>query len=121
MFAEDRLPPDNVCVECGSETSDILQCSVECERPRAKGRGYWSTVVLGMLAPFWFLISLSHDYKNAEVFGEDLIVQTPLPLCPTCAAAIQPRKKDLHNLLRRVPLYDQLLQEYPHADADIRQ
>jgi hypothetical protein len=119
MFADGELPPDNACVLCGAETPNILQCSVECERPHTKGRGFWGTVLLGIFAPVWVLVLLICEYKDAEVFGRELIVTTPLPLCPECAANAQPRKHNVRELLRRVPLYDQLFQEYPNADADV--
>jgi hypothetical protein len=119
MFADGELPRDNVCVECGSKTSNVLECSVECERPYTKGRGFWGTVLLGIFAPVWILGLLNREHKNPEVFGEELIVKTPLPLCPKCIATVRPRKKNIRDLLCRVPLYDQLFQEYPNADADV--
>jgi len=119
MFADGDLPPDNICAECGVETSNVLECSVECERPYTKGRGFWRTVLLGFFAPIWILGALNREYNEPEVFGEELIVDTPLPLCPDCAAHLTEGKHNLRELLRRAPLYDQLFQEYPKAIAAV--
>jgi len=119
MFADGELPPDNVCSQCGAETSNVLQCSVECERPHTKGRGFWGTVLLGIFSPVWILGFLNREHRNPEVFGQELVVNTPLPLCSKCAADVQPTKHNVLELLRCVPLYDQLLQEYPKADVHI--
>ena len=119
MFADGKLPPNNACVLCDAKTANILQCTVECERPHTKGRGFWATVLLGIFAPVWVLVSLNREYMNPEVFGQELIVNTPLPLCPECEAKAKPRKRNIGELLRRVPLYDQLFQEYPNAVADV--
>jgi hypothetical protein len=119
LVADGELPAETACIQCGIDTSNVLQCKVECERPYVKGRGFWSTVLLGLFAPFWILGALSRDYQNSEVHGRELIVNTPLALCPECAATSQAEKEDLHDLLRRVPLYDQLLQEYPNANVRI--
>lgn len=125
MFADGKLPPDNFCSRCGTETSNVLNCSVECERPHTKSRGFWGTVLLGISStiflPVWILVwilgALSREYRNSEVFGQELVVNTPLALCSECAADVKPTNNNIGELLRRVPLYDQLLQAYPEADA----
>lgn len=119
MFAEGELPPDNACVQCGAETSSVLPCLVECERPHTKGRGFWGTVLFGLFAPVWILGALNREYKNPEVFGQELIVNTPLPLCSGCTAEVQRRKHNLSDLLCCVPLYERLLQAYPDANVAV--
>ncbi len=119
MFADGDLPPNNVCVQCGCETSDVLQCSVECERPHTKGRGFWGTFFLGLFAPLSVFHSIHQEYQNPEVFGRELIVDTPVPMCSKCQIDLRPRKKTVRELLCRVPLYGQLFQEYPDADAHV--
>lgn len=97
----------------------VLPCLVECERPHTKGRGFWGTVLLGLFAPVWILGALNREYKNPEVFGHELIVNTPLPLCSGCTAEVQRRKHNLSDLLCCLPLYERLLQAYPDANVAV--
>ena len=115
MFADGELPPNKECAQCGCKTANVLECSVECERPYSKGRGYWIAVLLGFIAPLLALLTMIGDGRNSEVHGQELVVRTPLPLCPGCAADLTLRRKRLIKLLCSVPLYAQLLEEYPQA------
>jgi hypothetical protein len=115
MVSDGTLPGSSNCAKCGANTSVILDLSIECERPYTKGRGFWSTVFLGMFAPVWVLVALLRDYNNPEVHGCDLVVDTPIPLWPYCASSTHKQTKLLRELIRTVPLYEQLLQEYPNA------
>jgi hypothetical protein len=117
MFAAGELPVEKHCTQCGVETSNTLPCTVVCERPYTKGRGFWATALLMLLTPVWILGAVRRDHMNPEVHGRELIVNTPLTLCPACAAEARKRKARLRELLHRVPLYDQLLNEYPQADC----
>jgi hypothetical protein len=119
MFANGELPPDHACAQCGAETSDVIHCSVECERPLTTGRGYWETVLLGLFSPIAFLGLLSQESKDPEVVGQELIVKTPLPLCSKCTFAVQPTRYNVRELLRGVPLYNQLLRKYPGAELHV--
>jgi hypothetical protein len=114
-YAQGSLPSEATCAQCGRETTGILNCSVECERPYSHGRGFWSTVLLGLLSPWWMLGVINRDYKHNEVHGREVIVPTPLRMCPECAAHVHRQTDVTRNLLQRIPLYAQLFQEYPKA------
>lgn len=118
LFTDGELPPNNVCVSCGSPTSNVFACTVVCQRPYSKGRGLWATVLLGIFTPLWNLFALNREYADQEVFGQELVVHTPLPICSPCTAKLQANKHSIRKFLRRVPLYEELLQEYPDAVAD---
>jgi len=78
-----------------------------------KGRGFGASVFLGMFSPVWVLGMLNREYRNPEVYGRELVVNTPLPLRPECTADTRNRNRDLRELLCCVSLYEQLLLEYP--------
>jgi hypothetical protein len=117
MHAQGLLPEELTCARCGRDTPGILNCSVECERPYSHGRGFWSTVLLGLLSPWWMLGVLSRDYKHSEVHGREVVVQTPLRMCPECAAQVHQQTSSARDILQRIPLYAQLFREYPKADV----
>lgn len=115
MHADGLLPLETRCVQCQMQTEGILKCSVECERTFSRGGGFWVTVIVGLVLSCG---DIRDDYRNREVHGRELVVQTPLRLCDNCRHALgkKPRKRRVVELLRMVPMYDQLLREYPNAD-----
>jgi hypothetical protein len=119
MFADGELPAESDCVGCGVKTENVLRCSVECERTWTRGGGgFWKTFFLGFFVPWQYL---RQDYGNPEVVGRELVVQTPIRYCDSCWYAMgkKPRKRQVVDLLRAVPMYNQLLLEYPSADVSI--
>jgi hypothetical protein len=108
------LPSENACVKCGVPTADVLWCIIECERPWSTGSGFWKTFFVLLLTPVWIYAKVLADHKNPEVQGREVVVETPLRVCRNCQAKLNP-KRDLAGLLRKTPLYDELLTEYPRA------
>jgi len=119
MSAEQELPLGPICMECGRQTSNALPCRVECERPYAKGPGFWSTLLTHVVLPFSMLMGAWREYSNPEVHGRESIVETPLRLCPDCAAKVRKSKRRIRELLLRVPPYADLLQEHPNAGIHV--
>ena len=118
QFADGDLPVETACVKCGVTTEGVLKCSVECERTWARGGGYWKTFFLAVFVPWHHL---RNDFRDPEVLGQERVVQTPIRLCDDCRYAMEkkPRKRQLVELLRTVPAYDQLFREYPNAEVYI--
>jgi hypothetical protein len=114
---EGALPSETTCVNCGADTDAVLHCKVECERPWNFGGGFWQHFFLYVLAPIWIWGQLRRDYNNPEVYGQETIVKAPLRVCPDCQSSIRKSQKQrmLRTFLRRVPEYEELLQEYPRA------
>ena len=119
MFVDGELPRSNLCAQCGSVTPNVIHCSVECERPHTKGRGFLATVLLGLALTYWAFGALNREYRNTEVYGEELLVDAPLALCNKCIADLRTGKLKLRDLLCREPLYAQLLNEYPVANIAV--
>lgn len=51
--------------------------------------------------------------------GRETVVRVPLPVCDLCQKRVSRTKnqRKLHALLRTVPIYAQLLDEYPDAQV----
>jgi hypothetical protein len=116
-YNDGQLPLETNCVHCGMPTENTVVCSVECERTRANGGGLWSNVFLLMLAPVWAWQQARKDFNDTEAVGREIVVNAPLRICVKCQSEIKKIDKDrtLRNLLRKIPLYGELLCEYPQA------
>ena len=109
------------CAKCGLQTSGTLCFVVECEQPWSTGGGFWKHFFLWLLAPVWIWGVLLRDYKSDEVFGRETVVEIPVRMCPDCQAAVRnsPSTRAMTALLHTIPLYHQLLREYPKATIGI--
>ena len=56
LVAAGELPAGTTCVRCQFPTKEILECSVECERPYIKQRTFWESVLVYLLFPFWISV-----------------------------------------------------------------
>jgi hypothetical protein len=121
MVAEGSLPTDDKCLGCGIVTDNVLRLVVECARPKKQGPRIWETIILAAICPIGII--LGDDRRSAlesEVVGREIVVKTPVRLCPQCADTTPLRRQnDLASLLERVPLYERLLAKYPYARITI--
>jgi hypothetical protein len=121
LVAAGELPAGTTCVRCQFPTSEVLECSVECERPYIKQRTFWESVLMYMLAPLWLSIIARHYYDEPEVFGRETIVKMPLRMCSNCQALFvgRARASELREALCTVPAYAELLATYPGASVAV--
>jgi hypothetical protein len=119
--AEGALPSESVCVKCGVQTSGLLHFIVECERTWVTGGGFWKHFFLLLLGPVWIWAQLRKDQNSAEVFGRENVVEVPLRLCSQCQAGVREFRntRAMRALLQEVPLYQELLREYPEATINV--
>jgi hypothetical protein len=117
QVADGVLPAGNLCARCGAETSDALPLLVECERTWSHGGGFWRHFSLFLLGPIWFWGLLRRDYNNPEVFGRESVVELPLRMCQSCQTTVRQTGSTAAKvrLLQKVPLFEELLREYPQA------
>jgi hypothetical protein len=118
LVAAGELPAGTTCVRCQFPTNEILECSVECERPYIKQRTFWELALMHLVSP-WLAILAKSYYQEAEVFGRETLVWTPLRMCPDCQALFGggARASELRAALGAVPEYADLLQTYPGASV----
>ena len=115
MNREGRLPVEHECVVCGTPTQEKVMCCVECERPYAKGPGFWKSLFLTLLTPVWMLGAMRRDQANPEVLGRELVVKTPIRICRSCRESDRFSRSRCVELLRKTDVYRNLLDAYPEA------
>ena len=122
MYLDKQLPPDTHCMFCQTKTAATLECWVECERAKVYASGIGPTVVktlfLNSILPFFGLFYLplgAGVSQDAEAYGNDLVVRTPLSICENCLHRTSRTEASVRTFLRSVPLYRQLLDTYPGA------
>ena len=115
--------PGHACVECHQSTNEQWEGTVECERPYvASGDRSFLTILLHVarfaVIPFIFVIWLlwrsRHDDDISH--GHYVAVNVVLRLCPACRQKLgRQTRRRMTRLLKKVPIYQQLLKEYPDA------
>jgi hypothetical protein len=126
MISEGTLPPTRECVLTGRVTDDIVKIRVECERvwKRGPGKGRWAFAVFSVLIlpfwPVWALLSWALLDERREDLGHNIVVQLPLRVCGECHSRLRRlSQRRIRRLLREVPVYAQLLAEYPGARVSV--
>ena len=121
-----ELPPGTLCVISGRPTTAIADIQVQCERTWIRGptSKRFALVIVGiLLLPFWVIWALVTwallDEEHQEL-GRDTFVKTPLRIHEECLPQLKrASQRKLRKLLRTVPLYAELLKEYPGAKVII--
>jgi hypothetical protein len=108
------------CAVCGAGADTPVACVVECERSfRKSGGGHWTVhllvSVLAALLVHWLVLFRDRDTR---VFGRDLILTLPLPLCEVCRGGLT-SQAEVKKALGQVPEYQRLLEQYPHAKVRV--
>ncbi|HZN34316.1 MAG TPA: hypothetical protein VFB80_10875 [Pirellulaceae bacterium] len=126
QIREGKLPAGDLCAFSLRPTSDVLWITVECETPYRKGGQSWAGMFfLGLAAVFCGWLSLLYLFSRREpdeMMGREVVLRLPLRI----AADAQPEVRrlgtaKLRELLSMVPIYAQLLGEYPQARIHGRQ
>jgi hypothetical protein len=116
MYLNKELPPDAHCVICQANTSDTLECWVECERTWDRTGKQWGMAMLFVASiPLWVLSRVLGGARKHEVDGRELVVRTPLPICENCLHTTPRSEANIRQLLLGVDIYRQLLERYPVA------
>ena len=125
MLAQGELPPGPNCMVCHSPAPATFTCEVVCEQSwvvrRGRGQGPSNPLLAGlalMFTPFWLRLMLDRrEADEPETRGRDVTVRVPLRLCGACRRSLGGlrRSRAIKRLLRQVPVYEELLEEYPWA------
>ena len=118
-----ELPPVGRCAACGLATQETFDFYVECERTKVKdlvpNHWYGIQLLLVLFHPIFFVTRMFHHAsldKPLIETGRDTVVRTPLCMDATCSATLRRAGQTrLQELLGSVPIYQQLLDEYPGA------
>jgi hypothetical protein len=117
MLRNSELPGDPHCVVCHTSTDDIRHFKVVCERAEAKkelgGCGYLAYMVFFGWVVGLFLAMKTNEEAGRTMHGRNVHYRLPLRLCHGCDS-----KRDeagMKELLSYVPVYEHLLNKYPHA------
>jgi hypothetical protein len=116
MLAEGALPWGETCAESGRPTKDLIQLVVQCERLHVPQDRY-KLALLAVLIFGWVAALLAFGGKDREARGRDTSIRIPLRLDREYQDRLArwASQRRLRRLLRTVPVYARLLDEYPRA------
>jgi hypothetical protein len=114
MIAERALPWGESCAFSDQLTRDTLDLSVHCERVHGENDGMRLRIVVGLLfGPLWMMTARQ---GTREAVGRETAVWTPLRVAQEHQKKVtRASQKTLRRLLRTVPIYAKLLDQYPHS------
>lgn len=124
MIATEELPWGDFCAYSGRPTKDAIDFLIECERSYSgsPGRGISSfpilTSIVNILGSVMFNI---HIEEVLEVHGREVVLQVPLRVSSEWHEKVRRIKsrRRLREMLRTVPVYAELLDEYPDAKIGV--
>jgi len=118
MVAEGTLPAGELCAFSGKPTQHAMDLSVHCERVQAEKAGLRSLQFLVfLLGPVAMLFG---QRSSSEPVGRETSVWTPLRVAKDHHTTVtRASQKTLRRLLRTVPVYAALLDQYPRARVQI--
>jgi hypothetical protein len=116
MIARGELPAGRLCAISRAQTEDVLACSVIVSREITYQDSFFLRYVLrgGLIG---WLCRLGIVFVRVEPApGSEIEVPTPIRLSARYQAKYRRAGQGrLVRLLKRVPIYAKLLEEYPHA------
>jgi hypothetical protein len=122
MLRDRQLPQSRLCAYSGMPTRDVIYIAIECERvwTRNSERGLLNIVVTGLSALFGHLAHLFHQVQDddEQVMGRATGVSVPLRVAHEFEKQVRgSNQSELKRLLRTVPIYARLLDDYPEASV----
>jgi hypothetical protein len=117
MLGEGKLPWGETCAVSGVPTAESIELYVECERVYFKEDHRASLLALAIALGAWWALLLRLGEKNQDAQGRQTLVRTPLRVAIERQPALnrKPSQRRLRKLLRTVPIYGKLLNDYPKA------
>ena len=127
MIRNGELPWGDTCALSGRPTKDAFVLQIECERVWTRGSGLDSAdrAFIGFLFFGWIglFVGWGKAEKPRHESGRETVIEVLLRVCSEFHDKLQRRRQRyLKSLLRQVPVYATLLDEYPGAVvAPVRQ
>jgi hypothetical protein len=114
MVASGELPAGNHCAVSGEPTADAIDLFVEAERVSQVGTSPGMAAAVALLCSP--LIAIAMMLKAPKDVGRETFVATPLRVSGIHhQRVLRSSQRQLKRWLRSVPVYAQLLKEYPRA------
>ncbi|MEZ6088508.1 MAG: hypothetical protein R3C05_10875 [Pirellulaceae bacterium] len=123
MIREGELPFGDTCVISGLPTADSYDVYVQCESKWIKGPGplrYLFVILTILFMPFWMIwavIGRALVNEEPQELGRDRGIYIPLRARQEHHQRLRRTRSQskLRKWLREVPIYAQLLDEFPDA------
>jgi hypothetical protein len=119
MLQNGELPEDGFCVGCHTNTEQLRYFEVVCEQAETKGATLGLTNAIVFIFFGWLISVLSYvsmlRRETEPARGRNVHYRLPLRICPMCDA--KRSAAEIKELLCRVPVYEHLLNKYPHAQV----
>jgi hypothetical protein len=125
MIREGALPAGDCCAVTAMPTKDVMLFDVHCEQSYVTGTASrrWGSalMILGFfvcLPVGIFMWLVGYDLFNTQVqrVGHDIVVTVPVRVgADSQAGVLRLSQSRLRLILGTVPIYEQLLSDYPKA------
>jgi hypothetical protein len=109
VLQDGHVPGGEECVCCGVPTDAVCHVRVECERAESKAGG-WRINPIAFLAGM-FLAEATESIDR----GRSVRYRLPVRMCARCGRGLA--RSGVPAALRKVEVYGQLLDKYPHASV----
>ena len=114
LLRDGEVPGEGECVCCAMPTEEVSYVFVVCERPESKAGG-WKINPLAFLFAHFFFVFRHFVFESTESIdrGRNIAYRLPIPMCRLCARGLS--RSGIATALRKIDVYNQLLDKYPHA------
>ncbi|MEO1617759.1 MAG: hypothetical protein AAFV88_18045 [Planctomycetota bacterium] len=124
MIKRGELPGDTLCIGCGRNCDQTVWIKIQCEKAWSSeptNKDGLAVSVLGWVGVLAVMLAPRRDYRASEVHGREIVVDAPIQWCSNCIApgTTKIRSRRCRNALRSVPIYCELLREYPSAEISL--
>jgi hypothetical protein len=115
LLGRGGFPHSGPCARCGSETDDLVHVVVQYGERTEAGPTVANRLVAFLLAGLLGILLVRR--KGPRTFDKEY--DLPLHLCPACQSRVRGTRA-IRDCLRKVPLYDRLLEKHPYAELQWR-
>ena len=119
LLSTGELPGTKSCARCTTETLDRVEILTECERIRTNRTGGFSWLTLFFTGIFFRIWYFTGEASEVQIYGKDKVYLLPLPLCGACQALLRGHQ-EIKQCLRKIPVYGELLDKFPHAQVTLQ-
>jgi hypothetical protein len=112
------LPQETRCLGCDRPTTGVTHFWAICERAFVKkdpNRVWWAVALAWLFFGWLAILLLAVRSRDDRVHGSDVRLRLPLRACPECGPDLA-GPGALREAMLRVPLYADLLGQYPAAE-----